>query len=265
MRKHLTNELKYTCGVCQKDYKSIEDAKDHAMNVCGSIHEKGATQERVISENIHECKTCQVKFNSNSILVKHIKENHVCVDCNKCNSTFKSQEDVYKHANNCSEICEPNMCNYCNMELVSKAGLIKHMDKCRKKHSDASGKEGRKEKCTNGPSCQYHKEDRCRFEHDTAGEQPWKLVKTRMHKKHHNIHHNQQPKQQQHSRTQHKALNQLIPKHHQKMANMINPRVSVQMVQHAYILSTTSAALFTRNQGRTDQALASRQEEVLPN
>ena len=94
MRKHLTNELKSTCGVCQKDYKSIKDAKDHAMNVCGSIHEKGITKESGISENIHECKMCNVKFNSNSNLVKHIKENHECSDCNKCNSTFKSQEDV---------------------------------------------------------------------------------------------------------------------------------------------------------------------------
>ena len=207
VRKHLTNQLKYTCGVCQKDYKNIEDAKDHAMNVCGSIQEKGATQESVLSENIHECKLCNVKFNSNSTLEKHTKEKHECVDCTKCNVIFKSQEDYYKHANNCSEICDPNMCEYCNMELVSKAGLIKHMEKCKKKQ-----KVGRaKDKCTNGPKCKYHKENRCSFEHDTEGEQPWKVVKHRVNGKPQNIHH-----KQQHSSNQQNQNKQHIPKHQQK-------------------------------------------------
>ena len=69
VRKHLTNQLQYTYGVCQKDYKNIEDAKDLAINIC------------------------------------------------------------------------------------RRAGNAK-------------------EKCTNGPNCKYHKEDRCSFEHDTVGEQP---------------------------------------------------------------------------------------------
>ena len=150
----------------KRTIKKIEDAKDNAIKICRIIQEKGATQESVISENIHECKTCNVKFNANATLEKHMKEKHECVDCTKCNVTFKSQEDMYKHANNCSEIIDPNMCEYCNMELVSKAGSIRLMEKCKQKQRAGSAKE----KCTNGPNCKYHKEDRCSFEHDTVGE-----------------------------------------------------------------------------------------------
>ena len=44
--KHLNNELEYSCGVCNKLYKPIEEAKDHAMKVCGIIQEKRGQSEQ---------------------------------------------------------------------------------------------------------------------------------------------------------------------------------------------------------------------------
>jgi hypothetical protein len=44
--KHLNNELEYSCGVCNKLYKTIEEAKDHAMKVCGIIQEKRGQSEQ---------------------------------------------------------------------------------------------------------------------------------------------------------------------------------------------------------------------------
>ena len=44
---------------------------------------------------------------------------------------------------------------------------------------------------------------------------------------------------------------------------MIRLRMSVEMVHHAYFLSTTNADFLTRRPGRIDPALASRQEVVL--
>ena len=104
VKNHLNNELQYTCGVCNKNYKGIEDAKEHAMKVCGSICEKGVSSESESPEILHSCYTCKATFNTNSSLDKHVKEKHDSFDCNKCNTTFKSQSDVYKHANKCSEI-----------------------------------------------------------------------------------------------------------------------------------------------------------------
>ena len=191
VKKHLNNELQYTCGVCNKNYKNIEDAKEHAMQVCGSIVEKGGSSETESPDILHSCKACNATFNRKSSLDKHSKENHESVDCNKCNTTFKSQSDVYSHANRCSEVIDPLMCDICNSELISKAGLKKHMEKCKKDKNE------RKEKCKNGQSCQYHKENRCNFEHDKTGEETWTKVQHKRQGRQQKQSSNQKQQQQQ--------------------------------------------------------------------
>ena len=93
VNKHLKNELEYTCRVCKKVFKSIEEAKDHAIKACGSIYVKDAVEASEKPENP--------------------QEKHETYDCDKCKTNFKSQEDVYSHANKCDN---------CNRELISKAG-----------------------------------------------------------------------------------------------------------------------------------------------
>ena len=56
VKKHLNNELEYSCGVCKMSFKTIEEAKDHAMKVCGSIHENEVISSSKKHENAHECK-----------------------------------------------------------------------------------------------------------------------------------------------------------------------------------------------------------------
>ena len=88
-----------------------------------------------------------------------------------CHKTFKSQDDVYKHANMCHEIIEPLMCDKCNQELISKAGLKKHMERYkgdvdeRLASSHKPKQQQSKDKCTNGPKCRFLKEKRCLFVH----------------------------------------------------------------------------------------------------
>ena len=171
VKKHLNNELRYTCGVCKNIYKTIEEAKDHAIKVCGSIQKSGSSREKS-STDTHTCNSCNMSFTNNEALEKHVEEQHNMFDCNKCNTLFNSQADVYKHANKCSEILGPYMCDKCNRELISKLGLKKHMERCQ---GDAN-EQKKKEPCNNGPDCRFLKENRCNFEHKQAQEKPWKKI-----------------------------------------------------------------------------------------
>ena len=121
-----------------------------------------------VEEN-HRCNACSTSYHSNKELEKHMDKHHAG-DCSKCHTTFKSQEDIYKHANTCSEVIEPFMCEKCNRELISKAGLEKHMERCQVEERPAKNNKTKqqpsKEKCTNGPKCRFLKEDRCLFAHN---------------------------------------------------------------------------------------------------
>ena len=156
VRKHLNNELEYICSVCKMVFKSIEEAKDHGTKVCGSIYEKGADQPSKKLETTHECNACDKQYTSNTALEKHIKNMHDCYDCDKCKTTFKSQEDIYRHANKCEQIIGPYMCDNCDRELISKAGLTKHIEKCLGDKPSQSGN-SYDEPCKNGPKCQFLK------------------------------------------------------------------------------------------------------------
>ena len=119
---------------------------------------------------------------SNNALEKQIQEKHEGHDCEKCKVFFKTHDDLYKHANNCSEIIEPLMCNKCNLELISKAGLKKHIGTC--KGIEGQGIEPvnvikQQDECRNGPSCWYLKHNRCNYQHSDPSELPWKKVQHR--------------------------------------------------------------------------------------
>ena len=94
-------------------------------------------------------------------------------DCSKCKAVFRSQSEYYKHANNCSEVLQPLICETCNIELVSRAGLKKHMEKCK------ANSEEHKEDCLNGPDCKFLKQSRCSYNHDKPNAQPWQRVQNR--------------------------------------------------------------------------------------
>ena len=119
-------------------------------------------------EDDHRCNACSISYSSNKHLEKHMEEHHA-TDCAKCHAIFKSQDDLYKHANKCSEIIAPLMCEKCNRELISKAGLVKHMERCKGEERPTSIQKPKqqqsKENCTNGLKCRFLKENRCLFVH----------------------------------------------------------------------------------------------------
>ena len=103
------NTHEYTCDLCNKKFNNLEDAQAHATKPCGHIRESGIGVETEEPEN-------SIEF-----------------DCTKCKAIFKSKADFYDHANKCSQVLDPLLCEKCNIELVSKAGLKKHIEKCKAK------------------------------------------------------------------------------------------------------------------------------------
>ena len=104
------------------------------------------------------CQACNQKFRSNDDLELYMVEEHEDeADCMKCNVFFKSQNDYYNHASNCSEVIPINLCDQCEKEIVSKAALKKHKKGCH-------GRTG-VEACRNGEQCRYLKANRCNFFH----------------------------------------------------------------------------------------------------
>ena len=123
-------------------------------------------------DDTHRCNACSISFSDNDALEKHMEEEHQ-IDCTLCQATFKKKEDVYSHANNCSKVIAPLMCNKCNIELISRAGLKRHIEKCQKSQSS---KKNMGDACTNGPDCRFLRENRCLYDHDEANNQPWQRV-----------------------------------------------------------------------------------------
>ena len=74
------------------------------------------------------------------------------------------------------------------------------MERCKKEKHEG------KEKCNNGPNCQYHKENRCNYAHDKTGEEAWTKVQYK-----------RQPKQPSHNKQQPKEHHQ--QRLHQKTPN----------------------------------------------
>ena len=135
MKKHMKNHqstLNYVCEICKLTFKTVNEARAHSVKSCGNITQKEVIIEIGEEEETKRCNACSTSYKSNKELEKqkHMDSHHA-VDCIKCHTKFTSQEDVYKHANTCSEIIAPFMCEKCNRELISKAGLEKHMTKCK--------------------------------------------------------------------------------------------------------------------------------------
>ena len=72
------------------------------------------------------------------------------------------------------------MCEKCNIELVSKAGLKRHTEKCQAKSTSSPGNPvDSTEECTNGPECRFFRQNRCLYYHDEPSEEPWQRVQPR--------------------------------------------------------------------------------------
>ena len=183
MRKHMRSHLpetNYFCEVCQKTFKTLIDAQTHSQKPCGNIKQREVVIDIEDGET-HSCNACSTSFDSNNELEEHMEKHHA-TDCSKYHATFKSQEDVYKHANDCSEVVGPFLCDMCNRELISSSGLKKHMDRCKGYEMPAKKS---KEECWNGAECKFLKYNRCSYSHPEkpTSEEPWKTVQGRRSKK----------------------------------------------------------------------------------
>ena len=158
VRNHLMNTEEYICDLCNKKFNSLDDAQAHASKPCGHIRESG------------------IRVENNKEL-----EDSIEYDCTMCKTIFKSQSDYYEHANKCDQVIEPLICEKCNIELISKAGLKKHTEKCKAKSTNktSSNRVESAEACHNGPDCRFLKQNRCLYHHDEPSGEPWQRVQPR--------------------------------------------------------------------------------------
>ena len=207
VRNHLMNNIEYSCDICENKFNNLEDAKAHAKKPCSKIRENR--------------KSTEVKESEDSIEF----------DCSKCTMIFKSQTDYYKHANICSQVIEPLICEHCNIELVSKAGLKKHVEKCQTK---SSNREEYNEACTNGPDCRFLKQNRCLYNHDEHNDQPWQRAQHRRQGRQEKRQQRQQQVQQRkqvHPRQQVQQRQQLQPREQVQSRQPVQPRQQVHQRQ----------------------------------
>ena len=186
MRKHMKThlpELEYACEICQKTFKTLNEARTHSQGPCGNIKQKRVVIDIEESVETHSCNACATSYHSNDELEMHMEKHHAA-DCLKCHTTFKSQDDVYKHANVCTKVIEPFICNKCNRELISKTGLNKHMERCKREERDATKAQV---ECWNGTQCKFFRYNKCSYFHPqkSRSEEPWQTVDRRRPKQSH--------------------------------------------------------------------------------
>ena len=105
-----------------------------------------------------KCNVCNQEYPNQDNLEVHMAVNHTGdVDCAKCKAVFRKEQDVFDHANDCTEVLQVNKCNICDREVISKAALKKHSKSCHPKKLNVL--------CRNGSSCSYLKANRCSFSH----------------------------------------------------------------------------------------------------
>ena len=223
--KHHKKAWKFTCEVCKITFKTLNEAREHSNEPCGNMKYTDDINDTEESNDTNRCNACSINFSSNQNLEMHMEKEHHH-DCSSCQKTFKTQDDVYKHANKCHVINGPYMCNKCNRELVSKAGLAKHIERCK---GEENLEEEYNEACTNGPDCKFKRQNRCLYRHDESDEQPWQKVQSRRQGKQQAR--QQQPRQQVQSRQQQPGQQGLLRQQQPRQQVQSRQKLPRQQVQ----------------------------------
>ena len=130
---------------------------------------------------------------------------HECYDCDKCKANFKSQEDIYRHANKCELVVGPYMSHNCNHELISKAGLTEHIE-----DKPSQSVNSYDEPCKNDPNFRFLKAKKCLFKHGQLQDEPWKTVQQRRQRRQAQVPSQQKQFKQMHMQAQHQQPRQIV-------------------------------------------------------
>jgi uncharacterized C2H2 Zn-finger protein len=159
LRDHIKenhNNTTIPCTECTAKFTVRHALRQH-MSTVHNEKELMANYTDVVS---YKCNVCEKLYESRRDLTSHINKDHIDVDCTKCLTTFKSWDDVYKHANMCSELTPVIKCNNCNRELLNKSALRSHKTECHGREEVAT--------CRNGDSCRFLRNNRCNYYHAVA-------------------------------------------------------------------------------------------------
>ena len=74
--KNHQSGTEYLCDICQKTFKSLNDAQTHSHKACGNITQKEVAIDIEQVEENHSCNACSTSYNSNKELEKHMDKHH---------------------------------------------------------------------------------------------------------------------------------------------------------------------------------------------
>ena len=74
--KNHQSGTEYLCDICQKTFKSLNDAQTHSHKACGNITQKEVAIDIEQVEENHSCNAYSTSYNSNKELEKHMDKHH---------------------------------------------------------------------------------------------------------------------------------------------------------------------------------------------
>jgi hypothetical protein len=151
--KHEVNNKTFPCTKCGATFLVTHALKQHMSAVHNNVDNIQSDTE--VNDNM--CNACQQICTTKEDLANHMGKFHLNADCRKCLTTFKCWDDIYKHANMCSEVTPIVKCAKCNREVINKTALRSHSMKCHEGENIST--------CKNGDTCRYLRSNRCSYYH----------------------------------------------------------------------------------------------------
>jgi len=100
-----------SCPFCQRNFKSGKSLKQHI----GLLH----------PEPTHFCSKCDSSFFKKTSLDKHMKSNHLKIQCKSCSLSFSSKLKLSRHAERFHQ--DYFKCSKCDFKASSRRSLDEHM------------------------------------------------------------------------------------------------------------------------------------------
>ena len=123
-----SNLTKKVCNICGYEFINEKMFRFHMVNHAQKEHEE--EKEKVKKLQVFDvkdlkCSICEEQFNTNSMLMTHLKSAHM-FSCKKCNKEFQTQENLKIHLKEAHRESK-YICNLCGDHFSSQERIYEHM------------------------------------------------------------------------------------------------------------------------------------------
>ena len=161
---HERKENQHKCDLCDKSYsnknaleyhkqkheavlkKPVCELCGHQFSFIGSMMRHKETVHGQVTEELHNCVQCDLKFSRQDSLIRHNKEKHVgksrfnldfiedidslvFINCEQCEKRFKRRSDLKRHVQSAhsSDTKKSFDCSLCDKKFSRKSALTRHI------------------------------------------------------------------------------------------------------------------------------------------